>query len=195
MRHSRIAVVLAALVLLVSSGVTAQSAQLWSLQFSGLGSAPFGGAFANLTPGWGWEGQLRVSPGTWSFGFGAEQTFHGVNEFDSRRVSLLGAFFEPRVVIFVGSEVAAPYLAARVALTRFTVTDESNESTADGFTANGGGGLLVVLSDRVNLDLGVTVGYKQLGQGPGLLVSDNIVDWGSGANAIGRVGLAIGLGG
>jgi len=104
-RGSVLAATLATAFLMTPSSVSAQSAQLWSLQFSGLGSAPFGGAFDNLSLGHGWEAQLRVNPSAWSFGFGVEQTSHDVNEFDDRSVNLLGGFLEPRFEIFVGSSM------------------------------------------------------------------------------------------
>jgi hypothetical protein len=48
--------------------------------------------------------------------------------------------------------------------------------------------MLFRLGDRVNLDAGATVGFKKLG-------TIDTLDLGTGANAVGRVGLAIGLGG
>ena len=195
MRRTALVAALFAAFLLIPSTASAQSAQLWSLQFSGLGSSPFGGELDNISLGVGWEAQLRVNPSVWSFGFGVEQTFHDVNQRDDRSVTLLGGFFEPRLVILVGSESAAPYLSARFAVSQFSATEGELETSATGFTVNGGGGVLIRMSDRVNLDLGATVGFKQLGEGPDLFNQNVILDWGSGANAIGRVGLAIGLGG
>jgi hypothetical protein len=179
------------LALLLPIGAAGQSAQRFSLQFSALGSAPFGGGVDQVAFGPGWEAQIRVNPSLWSFGFGVEQTLHGIEGVDDRDVTFLGGFFEPRLVVDIGSDRAAPYLSARFAVSQTTLTQQASEATATGFTVNGGGGLLVRLSGRINLDLGVTLGYKKLGQ---VEIESSTIDLGSGANAIGRVGLAVGLG-
>ena len=191
MRRIRKLAGLFAVFMLMPLSASAQSAQTWSLQFSGLASAPFGGGLEGVSPGAGWEAQLRVNPSVWSFGFGAEQTFHDVEAVDDRSVTLLGGFIEPRVVILVGSDTAAPYLAARGAISQLTLSQGGTSSTANGFTINGGGGVLIRLGDRTNLDLGATIGFKDLGT---VEIANTIFDMGSGANAIARVGLAIGLG-
>ncbi|MEM7417005.1 MAG: hypothetical protein AAF389_15965 [Gemmatimonadota bacterium] len=170
----------------------AQSAQRYSFQFSALGSWPFGGRLDGVSLGVGWEAQLRVTPSQWSFGFGAEQTFHDDVRVDNRSVTLFGGFFEPRYVVDVGSDKAAPYISARFALSQLTLAQGEMEATANGYTINGGGGVLVALNDRVNLDLGATLGYKDLGS---LRFMGVPQDFGTGVNAIARVGLAVGLGG
>jgi hypothetical protein len=192
MRRSRIIAGLFAVFMLVPASVYGQSAQLWSLQFSALGSLPFGGGLTNVSMGPGWEAQLRVNPSAWSFGFGVEQTFHDTESVDDQSVALIGGFFEPRLVIDIGSDNAMPYLSGRGAVSQLTITQGESTASSNGFTLNGGGGFLVRMGDRVNLDLGVTVGYKKLGI---LELGASTIDMGSGANAIARVGLAIGLGG
>jgi hypothetical protein len=192
MRRNGIITAIAAVLMLIPVTASAQSAQTFSAQFSGLGSVPFGGGLEGVAAGVGWEAQIRMNPSVWSFGVGVEQTFHDVEGSDNRTVTLLGGFFEPRVVILVGSDKAAPYLAARAALSQTTFALGVDEATASGFTINGGGGVLVRLSDRVNLDLGVTVGFKDLGT---VEIADTVFDMGSGANTVVRAGLAIGLGG
>lgn len=191
MRRFGLLTALTAALVAMPAASEAQSAQMFSLQVSGLGSVPFGGRLDDISLGAGWEAQIRVNPSLWSFGFGIEQTFHDVIRVDDRSVTLTGGFFEPRRVIDVGSDSAAPYVAARFALSRLTFAQGEAESTANGYTINAGGGVLIRMGTRVNLDLGATLGYKELGQTRFMGVP---MDMGSGANAIGRVGVAIGLG-
>jgi hypothetical protein len=193
MRRSRIVAALFAVFMLIPMSASAQSAQKFSLQFSGLGSVPFGGDLSGVDPGVGWEAQLRVNPSVWSFGFGVEQTFHNVPGFNDRTVTLLGGFFEPRLVIDVGSNSAAPYLAVRAAVSQTKIAEGDGWLTTNGYTLNAGGGLLIRMGSRTNLDLGATIGFKKLGEvdGTGPLAGD----LGKGQNLVVRLGLAIGLGG
>jgi hypothetical protein len=161
-----------------------------SLQVSGLAAVPFGGGLANVTAGVGWEGQLRINPSAFSLGAGVEQTFH-TNNSGTLDVTLLGGFLEPRYVVDFGSDNAVLYLSMRAALSQMTLASATAESTGTGYTLNGGGGFLVRLGDRTNLDLGATMGYKKLGQA---VLGSTTYDLGTGANLVGRVGLAIGIG-
>lgn len=183
----------AALLLLASipAGAQAQSAQRFSLQVSGLAAYPFGGGLENVDFGAGWEAQLRVNPSAFSIGAGVEQTFHNVVGVEGRDVVLLGGFLEPRYVLDIGSDNAVAYISGRGALSQIKLRQGSFESTGTGYTLNGGGGFLFRLSQRVNLDVGVTVGYKDLGIVD--LPAGLTYDLGTGGNAVGRVGLAIGL--
>ncbi len=168
-----------------------QSAQMFSLQFSGLGAYPFGGGLANVDFGVGWEAQIRLNPSAFSIGAGAEQTFHKIVNVQGRDIVLLGGFIEPRYVLDIGSDNAVMYMSARAALSQITLKQGSFESTGTGYTLNGGGGLLFRLSDRVNLDAGATIGFKDLGI---VDLPIGTFDLGTGGNAVARLGLAIGLG-
>lgn len=168
-------------------GVAAQSAQMFSLQVSALGAYPFGGEMDNIDVGGGWEAQLRVNPSAFSIGAGIEQTFH--QRVTGQSVTLLGGFIEPRYVVDIGSDNAVLYLSGRAAWSQTDFETASNNGS--GITLNGGGGFLFPLAERVNLDVGATVGYKTLGE---LDLPVGSIDLGSGANVVGRVGLAIGLG-
>lgn len=165
---------------------------MFSLQVSGLAAYPFGGGLANVDFGGGWEAQLRVNPSAFSIGAGIEQTFHSVVDISGRDVQMIGGFLEPRYVIDVGSDNMVAYISARAALSQIKLTEGDFKSTGTGYTLNGGGGLLFRLGNRVNLDAGATMGYKDLGvlDVPGGLK----YDFGTGGNVVGRVGLAIGLG-
>lgn len=169
----------------------AQSAQMISLQFSALGSFPFGGGLESVSEGFGWEAQIRVNPSAFSIGAGAEQTFHSVPGISGRDIVFLGGFLEPRYVIDIGSDNAVMYLSGRAALSQIKVKEATFESTGTGYTLNAGGGLLFRLGSRVNLDAGATLGYKDLGTAD---LPNGRFDLGTGANVVARVGLAIGLG-
>jgi len=189
-RGHRLAAVVFVLALL-PAGTAAQSAQMVSLQFSGLAALPFGGGLENVSEGFGWEAQLRVNPSAFSIGAGAEQTFHEVVGVAGRDVTLTGGFVEPRYVIDFGSDNAVLYLAGRFALSQIKLEEGTFESTGTGFTVNGGGGFLIRLTDRTNLDLGASLGYKELGV---VDLPAGTFDLGTGANLVARVGLAIGVG-
>ena len=206
---------LPALALIVAShSGGAQTSQRISIQGSGLFAQLYGKAFDDIKDGIGWELQLRYTPGKWSFGAGVQQTIHDVSEDVSEvfdKVKLTGVFFEPRYVIDVGSSRYAPYLSGRFALSKmkFELQDavlpdgfSSDLSEPTGPTINGGGGILVRLGSRANLDLGVTFGYTKfkdirlrINDDSGTNVFDQTFEVGNGTNAVFRVGLAFGLGG
>ena len=126
-----------------------------------------------------------------SFGVGIEQTFHNVDNLDDRNVRLTGGFFEPRYVVDTGSDKAVPYLAGRFAISKIRSEEFGASSSATGYTVNGGGGLLIRLKPAMNLDLGVTLGWKDLGQAT---IVDTVFDLGTGTNLVIRAGLAFGFG-
>ena len=133
-------------------------------------------------------------PSAFSIGGGFEISWHEIED-SERKVRLSGVFVEPRYVLEVASENFAPYIAGRLAVsqTRFEISRLSD--TATGFTANVGGGILFVLSPKVNLDVCASVGAKDLGSATVASNPPTVFDLGSGANVILRVGLAFGLGG
>ena len=170
---------------------SAQTASPISLQFSGLWSIPFSGGLSEVSAGPGVEAQIRYNPSLFGIGIGVEASWHDL-AVSGRSVNLTGVFIEPRYVIQTGSETVAPYLSGRFAIsqTTFEISGSDQTGTSTGFTANVGGGLLVILGSRVSLDLGATIGAKGLGTET---VETTFFDLGSGTNVIIRVGLAIGL--
>ena len=147
--------------------------------------------------------------------------------FADEDLELGGVFVEPRLVVAAGGAVAA-YLSGRFALSSITVAENVGrvlchndgsapraldectelqtvaEGQATGFTVNGGGGLLFRLTDRVNLDLGATVGLKDFGEAEFSATTSSVDgtqdrtvqgDLGSFGNVVVRIGLAIGIGG
>jgi len=189
----------------VSTPVAAQSAQRWSVQVSGIAVGVFGNAYEDLATGYGGELQVRLTPSLWSYGLGVQSSVHDLTTLAGQTVSLTGLFFEPRRVFDVGSAKYAPYLAAR-----FSYLEQSADITqqtggtgtallaASGFQGNIGGGVLVKLTPRVNLDLGLTLGAIRFGDATltvnGQPAGSFTGTSGTGQNAVVRAGVAIGLG-
>ncbi|HEX3232960.1 MAG TPA: hypothetical protein VHR41_02100 [Gemmatimonadales bacterium] len=181
----------------LSGELAAQSAQPVSLQVSGLFNGVFGQVFSGLQDGVGGEAQIRYTPGAVSIGAGFQFTTHEVQnrEEDAR---LYGGFIEPRYRIHAGSNVVAPYLAARFSVLKVGFSGGALSLSSAFIELNGGGGLLFRLGPRVNLDVGGTFGYDRLGSGT--LRNDQTgsevpIASGSGSNMVARLGLAVGLGG
>jgi hypothetical protein len=94
-------------------------------------------------------------------------------------------------VVDIGSDNAVLYLSARAAISQIELSVGTFSSTGTGYTLNGGGGFLFPLGNRVNLDVGATIGYKDLGI---LDLPTGTLDLETGWNVVSRIGLAIGLG-
>ncbi len=182
----------------------AQTARRYSVQASALYVGMFGSAFDGVKDGAGLEVQGRYNPSAFSIGLGVQASVHSMGfEGESQTVNFAGGFVEPRYVIDVGSPSAAPYLAARIAYLEqsasVTVNGTSVHLTAGGTQLNLGGGALLRLSPRVNLDLGATFGAIHFAEvtadvpGYGSQTFDTGSS-GSGQNLVLRAGLAIGLG-
>ena len=137
--------------MVIPSMVVAQARQPYSIQGSGLYTVQELSA-ARSVGGAGVEIQARANPGRFSYGFGFQFSHH---ESGSERMDLSGLFFEPRFAIDIGSNRVTPYVAGRLVLLRQTSEFSSVpkfSSTGNAFGA--GGGVLVRLSRRVNLDAG-----------------------------------------
>lgn len=183
----------------------AQSAQKVSVQMSAIREDGRGEAFnwvgdnnTNVAGGYGGEAQLRYNGGSAiSWGAGLQFARHHWTDrltccgnFDAK-LDMIGAFLEPRFVVPVSSTTFAPYLAARLALTRENMNYAGFTGHAIGQTINGGGGVLTRLSPRMNLDLGATYGWTHFGK---FSTGGDKIPNGNGTNLITRVGLAFGLG-
>ena len=183
----------------------AQTSQRLSIQGSALFADIYGENFFAVGAGYGFELQLRYTPSALSFGGGIQFTHHedvqATADGYEGRINLLGIFVEPRYTIFVGSEQVAPYLAGRIALARLdlrNVYSDGGELTwnSPGVTVNGGGGILVRLNERTNLDFGATAGFTNYQTAEGDDAGSTFeIDLGSGTNLVLRVGLAFGVGG
>jgi hypothetical protein len=175
----------------------AQSAQAVSIQFSGLYNGVYGDVFTGLQNGFGGEAQIRYTPGALSIGAGFQYTNHGV-ENRPEDAHLYGAFLEPRYRIHTGSNVVAPYVSARLSLLKVGFSGGDLSLTSSFIQVNGGGGLLYRLAPRLNLDMGATFGYNQLGSGTlksKSAGSERPIESSSGSNLVVRFGFAVGIGG
>lgn len=192
-------------VLLRPGNAAGQTSQRLSVQGSVIYTDVYGDEFYAFDGGMGFELQLRYTPSALSFGGGIQYTIHGDSEAraDGHEddVDLLGVFFEPRYVIGAGSESYAPYLSARLAVTRYHLRNDFSdggffEFTSTGATLNVGGGVLVRLAERVNLDVGATAGYSRFAATDG--TSDTNPSFPiavrAGSNLVARLGVAVGLG-
>lgn len=200
--RSLVACAVATLCFAAATDASAQSAQKYSIQASGLLVGVSGDAYEGMNAGPGFELQFRYTPSVWSFGLGYQYSSHGLDEnsLTDNSVSLSGAFFEPRRTFDVGSSTYAPYASGRLAILRESLDIEDGgttlNATASGVQVNVGGGVLFRLTPRVNLDLGATFGVINFGDlelsmpGAGSVV---VGDGGSGSNMVFRVGAAIGL--
>ena len=190
--------------LALAGPLEAQTAQRFSVQISALGNTLFGEDFEGLKTGFGGEAQIRYNPSAFSIGAGIQYTYHSVDLESigitqpglSINSSLTGFFVEPRYVFDMGSDRAAPYISSRFSVSNLTLKADLDGETAEltdtGLTINGGGGVLVRVNQRTNLDFGATFGYKRLG----VISSGTGEDAeGSGTNIIYRIGIAFGLGG
>ncbi len=194
----RTAMTLAAL-LLAPLAVRAQSAQRWSIQASGLYVVPSGSAYDGLAGGAGFEAQVRYTPGVLSLGAGFQTSSHTLTFDDgsSTNVTLAGGFIEPRYVIDIHKPSLAPYLSARLAILTQKGTVNGVTASSTGTQINGGGGVLLRMSRRINIDLGMTFGAIHFGDFT--LQSGNqtqVINGssGNGTNLVFRAGVAVGLG-
>lgn len=196
--------------LILPAAVTAQTSQRISVQGSALYADIYGDNFSAVAGGYGFELQLRYTPGVLSVGGGVQYTKHNDSQAEADghegNIELIGFFVEPRYAFHVGSESVAPYVAARVALARLDLFNAFSTGTdlhwrSPGVTLNAGGGLLVRLSSRTNLDVGASAGFTHYSTAEGEETRDGEVisrfdiDLGAGTNLVFRIGLAVGLGG
>jgi hypothetical protein len=180
-RGARALIAVTTLCVAASTQATAQSAQAFSIQGSGLFIGFGGSAYSDMSAGKGFEGQVRYTSGAMSLGVGYQYTRHTM-EGEEGHMNNSGAFIEPRYVFSTSSPTLAPYLSARLGLLRMSGIMPEN---SNGGTVNLGGGILARLTSRTNLDFGATYGYTRFSGGIA----------GSGSDLVLRAGLAIGLGG
>lgn len=202
MSYRKIVIGSLALAAVMAAEAVAQSAQKASIQVSALGASLSGDEFGGWGTGSGFEAQVRYNPGALSIGGGFQLTKHSLEGFD-KKVSLGGAFVEPRYIIPTKSNKAAPYVSLRFSILRESgsvdVPAGEVSVAASGLTLNGGGGVLIRLARTMNLDLGATWGYTNFGDVTtkldGQVVSGlSGIDAGSGTNFVFRAGIAVGIG-
>ncbi|MEO7964956.1 MAG: hypothetical protein ABIT38_13720 [Gemmatimonadaceae bacterium] len=191
---------LMATALLVSPSIAiAQTRQPVSIQGSPVYVAVGGGSYHGMKGGPGGEVQIRLTPNAWSFGLGLQSTSHNVaDEILYGNATLRGLFFEPRYVFSMASTRLFPYASGRAVFIRQSTSTLGIESHAYGSQMNVGGGVLVRIASNVNLDLGSTFGWINLGKPTIDRNPDNVelVDSfrTSGQDVLLRLGVAVGLG-
>ena len=198
MRASAILAITIASTVAPCASACAQSAQAFSVQGSLLYSGLSGDAYSGFGAGPGFEAQARyTSTSGFSLGAGYERTTHSVQG-ASGDATLSGPFVEPRYTFEIhGVTGLYPYASIRLSSLKQAISTNGINSSASGFTANGGGGVLFHLSSRVNLDVGATYGLTNFSNfvvvdpSTGQRIASGKT--GSGSNFVLRTGLAIGL--
>lgn len=168
--------------LLLAPELHAQTAQRFSIQISALGVRLTGQPNEEIAFGGGGELQVRWNPSAFSIGIGGQTTRHELRD-GNVTITFKGGFLEPRYIVTTFGDVVAAYVSGRLMTLDATFDILGNQRSVEGFAVSGGGGLLIRLSDRLNGELGVTVGKEYY--------DGNAAD---GATVVSRLGLAIGLG-
>ncbi len=171
--------------LVAAPAAQAQTAQRWSVQLSALGVELTGIQNEDLRFGGGMELQGRWNPSAFSLGLGFQGTRHRVEDTLLARsvdVTYSGAFIEPRYIVGSIGDVVGIYVAGRLMALTAEYTIGSVTRSVDGGAVSGGGGFLVRLGSRLNLELGATVGKERYEQQEA-----------EGTTVVTRLGLALGL--
>ncbi len=172
---------------LLSVPVAAQSRELVSLQVSGEVVFPtedYGVLAKSATLGW--EAQARLTFGRFSVGAGYQRStvFKSDASVGDITATLSVGFVEPRYVIGVFGNVAAPYVAARLGYGSLLIRSASDlvSSTEDSFIYGGGLGVIFQVASRVGIDLGAQY-----------FVADFTGGQGSAGYFLTRLGVSVGL--
>jgi hypothetical protein len=184
---------MAVLVVAASANAAAQSAQRFSLHASVLRISFSGDGYAGTGAGLGFEIQGRYRLPFMSVGLGFQLTRHqyyGASD-DSQ---LTGLFVDPRYVLPVRSDRFGPYLGLRFAALRQKVDFGDVTMATSGYAFGPGGGVLVRLNRKLNLDFGFTYNYASFGTGEvnGTPIAGS--DIGSGSSLVARAGMSYGFG-
>ncbi len=175
------------LLLSLPAMAAAQSRELVSLQLSGelvFPTQDYGGLEKGTTLGW--EGQVRFTFSRFSVGVGYENSrvFESNTPGGDITANLSIGFVEPRYVLGVFGNIAAPYLAARIGYGSLLVrsSDESVNTSDGSFIFGGGGGVIFQVAKRVGIDLGAQY-----------FVADFANSSGSAGYFLLRLGVSVGL--
>ncbi len=173
--------------LMLSSRGEAQSKELVSLQISGEVVFPtedYGVLEASATLGF--EGQVRFTFGRFSVGAGYQRStvFKSDASVGDITATLSVGFVEPRYVLGVFGNVAAPYLAARFGYGGLLIQSPNDvvNSTEDSFIYGGGAGVIFQVAQRVGIDVGAQY-----------FVADFTGGQGSAGYFLTRLGVSVGL--
>lgn len=181
----RVRLVLGMLGLLLAAPLAAQSRQLVSVQVSGelvFPTEDYGVLDKGTTLGW--EAQARFTFGRFSVGAGYQRSEVFKSDAADITATLSLGFVEPRYVLGVFGNVAAPYLAARLGYGGLLVRSPSDlvRSTDNSFIYGGGAGVIFQVASRVGIDLGAQY-----------FVADFTDGQGSAGYFLTRLGVSVGL--
>ena len=173
--------------LLLSSRGEAQSKELVSVQVSGEVVFPtedYGVLEASATLGF--EGQVRFTFGRFSVGAGYQRStvFKSDASVGDITATLSVGFVEPRYVLGVFGNVAAPYVAARLGYGGLLLRSANDvvRSTEESFIYGGGLGVIFQVAERVGIDVGAQY-----------FVADFTGGQGSAGYFLTRLGVSVGL--
>jgi hypothetical protein len=172
---------------LFSTPAAAQSRELVSLQVSGEVVFPtedYGVLESSATLGW--EAQARLTFGRFSVGAGYQRStvFKSDVSVGEITATLSVGFVEPRYVLGVFGNVAAPYLAARLGYGGLLIRSANDQvqSTEESFIYGGGLGVIFQVATRVGIDVGAQY-----------FVADFTDGQGSAGYFLTRLGVSVGL--
>lgn len=173
--------------LMLAAPLAAQSRELVSLQVSGEVVFPtedYGVLEKSATLGW--EAQARFTFGRFSVGAGYQRStvFKSDASVGDITATLSVGFVEPRYVLGVFGNVAAPYVAARIGYGGLLVRSPSDlvRSTDNSFIYGGGLGVIFQVASRVGIDVGAQY-----------FVADFTSGQGSAGYFLTRLGVSVGL--
>jgi hypothetical protein len=178
-----------------ATGLQAQGEARYAVQLSGLHAALSGESFEGLKSGLGFEAQGRLNLGYFSLGAGYQRTGHSSHQSGSN-MTLSGLFIEPRYIVAQFSRYA-PYLSVRYSILKQSYDARTFSGSTSGQTINAGGGVLVPVGLRVNIDAGVTYGYSTF-KAADAVDRDSHAQFalpsGAGSDLVTRLGVSIGIG-
>jgi len=173
--------------LLLAMPLAAQSRELVSIQVSGelvFPTEDYGVLEKSVTLGW--EAQARLTFGRFSVGAGYQNStvFKSDASVGDITATLSVGFVEPRYVLGVFGNVAAPYVAARLGYGSLLIRSPSDlvRSTENSFIYGGGGGVIFQVAQRVGIDVGAQY-----------FVADFTGNQGSAGYFLTRLGVSVGL--
>ncbi len=173
--------------LLCGAPLAAQSRELVSLQVSGELVFPLED-YGVLEKGTtlGWEAQARFTFGRFSVGAGYQRSevFKSDAAVGDITATLSVGFVEPRYVLGVFGNVAAPYVAARLGYGGLLIRSPNDvvRSTENSFIYGGGLGVIFQVARRVGIDVGAQY-----------FVADFTGGQGSAGYFLTRLGVSVGL--
>lgn len=134
--------------LILSAGVA--QAQGVRVELTGAYQSLSGDDFEGTNSGIGGEAQVRFGMGRMTLGVGALLSSHGIDGIDDK-LKILGLLAEPRFVFALTGSPLSPFIAARFAYLRETLTTGGQDFKATGFAFGGGAGVNYRISPLIQI--------------------------------------------